>query len=332
MVRVSVRPSSAVCVLQGCAVTMPVSGCSLVCKPLTALCLVPRVSIFVSLAGRSCPAYEVYSLLALKCICIEGYKRHASSGQCRLCPIGTYKHEAGDQACSACPAGTYGLRARTATDVTGLQTGSNNCTSCPAHSNSVNGSTVTGCKCNIGYTGPDGGTCVACMAGTFKTSNGTEECTQCSAGKYSTETGEISAATCTDCPSNTYSPSGGRLLTNCTCNKGYTGPDGAACAACTAGTYKDVNGSAPCSLCAQGKYSTAVAAINEATCSKCPTHTYSHGGSSMLTNCTCNKGYTGPDGAACAACIVGTYKDLNGSGPCSLCTEGKYSAQTGEIF
>jgi len=383
---------------------------------------VPRVSTYVTRMGRSCPAGEMYSFLALKCICIEGYTRHASSGQCRLCPIGTHKHETGDQACSACPAGKYGAPARTFIAITGLQTGSNNCTSCPAHSNSVNGSSATtgckcnagytgpdggtcvacvagtfkasngsdactqcaagkysaatgatsdscadcardtyssadstqceacpsdtvsaalssketDCKCNAGYTGPDGGTCVACVAGTFKASNGSDACTQCAAGKYSAENGEISKTTCTDCPSNTYSPSGSGLLTNCTCIKGYTpvslGNDGVACSACVAGTFKDVNGTAECTQCAAGEYSTATAATSVSTCIDCPSNTYSPSGSGRLTNCTCIKGYTplspGNDGVACDACVAGTFKDVNGSAECTQCAAGEYSTAT----
>ena len=29
--------------------------------------------------------------------------------------------------------------------------------------------------------------------------------------------------------------------------------------------------------------------------------------SGLLTNCTCNKGYTGPDGTECVLCLAGTY-------------------------
>jgi hypothetical protein len=35
-------------------------------------------------------------------------------------------------------------------------------------------------------------------------------------------------------------------------------------------------------------------------------------GSSFLTSCKCNRGYTGPDGDACQPCPVGTYKDSPG--------------------
>ena len=143
---------------------------------------------------------------------------------------------------------------------------------------------LTNCTCNKGYTGPDGMECRACFAGSFKHLNGSAACTLCLQGTYSTATAAISEATCQGCPSHTYSGAGSGLLTNCTCNKGYTGPDGVVCAACIAGTYKDVNGSSSCALCSQGKYSTVEAAISESMCSQCPTHTYSGIGSRQLTN------------------------------------------------
>jgi hypothetical protein len=53
--------------------------------------------------------------------------------------------------CTQCPAGQYKA-----------DTGPAACTSCPAHSSSLAGSTnVSGCICNDGFTGPDGGACVA---------------------------------------------------------------------------------------------------------------------------------------------------------------------------
>ena len=162
--------------------------------------------------------------------------------------------------------------------------------------------------------------CAVCIAGTYKDVNGSALCALCTQGKYSTPTAAISEATCQGCPSHTSSPDGSGLLTNCTCNKGYTGPDGVTCAACIAGTYKGVNGSAPCSLCPQGKYSTETGGMLESTCSQCPAYTRSADGSSMLTNCTCNKGYTGPDGAECEACKAGSFKDVNGSAACTLCS------------
>jgi len=78
--------------------------------------------------------------------------------------------------------------------------------------------------------------------------------------------------------------------------------------ACVEGKYKPTNGSDECTRCVPGKFSSATAAAAEATCSACPAHTYSGSGSSNASHCTCNLGYTGPDGSACQACIAGTYK------------------------
>jgi hypothetical protein len=175
------------------------------------------------------------------------------------------------------------------------------------------------CTCNKGYTGPDGVECTACDAGSFKDTNGSASCTLCSEGKYSTEIASVSKATCSDCPAHTFSGVGSSILSNCTCNKGYTGPDGVECTACDAGSFKDTNGSAACTLCSEGKYSTARAAIVQTTCQDCALHSWSPTGSTREQDCLCDVGYTGPYDSSCLACEVGTYKDINGSAPCKAC-------------
>ena len=195
---------------------------------------------------------------------------------------------------------------------------------CPAHTYSPDGSELlTNCTCNKGYTGPDGVECEACDAGSLQGRERLALCDCALQGKYSTATGAISESTCSACPAYTYSADGSALLTNCTCNKGYTGPDGMQCAGVHCGDVQGRERLSAVRLCSQGKYSTAKAEISESTCSACPAHTYSGSGSSVLTNCTCNKGYTGPDGVECEACIAGTYKDVNGSAPCTLCSAGQ---------
>ena len=72
------------------------------------------------------------------------------------------------------------------------------------------------------------------------------------------------------------------MLVNCTCNKGYTGADGQACTGCVAGTFKEVNGSAACSLCPGGTHSGALAPISMMTCEECPSHTHSEEGLSLI--------------------------------------------------
>jgi len=63
------------------------------------------------------------------------------------------------------------LRLRNATlMITTLDSG---CVSCPGNTSSLDDArNVTGCKCNEGYTGPDGGVCAACQRGTYKNVTG----------------------------------------------------------------------------------------------------------------------------------------------------------------
>ena len=211
--------------------------------------------------------------------------------------------------------------------------GSSDCVFCPNHTISPEGSTsLANCICNLGYTAPSNGqACGACITGTYKPVNGTAPCSLCLAGKYSVETARIAESACDNCPAHTYSGDGSGLLTNCTCHKGYSGSDGVACTACAQGSYKPTNGSAACSLCAQGKYSNKNGESYESACTACPMHTYSGDGSGLRTNCSCNLGYTGPDGSECSECLAGSYKDVNGSAPCSLCSPGKFLNSTANV-
>ena len=45
-------------------------------------------------------------------------------------------------------------------------------------------------------------------------------------------------------------------------------------------------------------------------------------GSDASTDCTCNAGFTGPNGGTCTACGAGTYKAVSGAGSCSDCPSG----------
>jgi hypothetical protein len=50
------------------------------------------------------------------------------------------------------------------------------CASCPTNTYSAFTGSITDCKCNIGYTGPDAGPCSACVANTSKETYGNESC------------------------------------------------------------------------------------------------------------------------------------------------------------
>jgi hypothetical protein len=152
---------------------------------------------------------------------------------------------------------------------------------------------------------------------------------------------------CTDCPTNSNSPA--RLSsvkgTSCTCNAGSTGPNGGPCEPCVAGKYKTLTGTATCTNCGAGTYSSAgstacmgcgagtysaaVGATASWRCSPCPSNSISPVGSSALTSCTCSTGSTGPNGGLCAPCAAGKYKELTGTVTCTPCGAGTYSAAVG---
>jgi hypothetical protein len=153
----------------------------------------------------------------------------------------------------------------------------------------------------------------------------------CPIGKYSSGNGvSYNITDCFKCPALTTTASEGNTrITGCKCNRGYTGPDAGTCTACTAGTYKDFIGSSGCSLCAAAKYSSIVGADNISLCLACPSDSSSPSGSTLQSQCMCNRGYTGPDGGSCVGCVAGKYKPTNGSVTCTQCTSGKFSAATG---
>ena len=173
-------------------------------------------------------------------------------------------------ACVDCAADTYSNSRMT------------NCLPCLAHSSSAPQSgNNTDCKCNAGYSGPDGVSCTACEAGKFKPANGSAPCTQCKAGKASTALAAVDVSTCSNCSAGTYnttanercqacpayatSHSASDEITDCTCKPGYTGPDGDDCVACEVGKYKPINGTEACRDCPPG-YTSPLASTDASSC------------------------------------------------------------------
>jgi hypothetical protein len=194
---------------------------------------------------------------------------------------------------------------------------------CPANSDAPEGSNAeSDCLCNAGFTGPNGGPCVECIAGKYKAEGGDGPCTECLSGYFSGAPGQTSQTSCEMCPYNSIAPAGSTAVTACGCNAGYTGPNGGTCSACVAGKYKDDVGSNACRNCAAGKYAP-VEATTE--CVVCPSNSNSLPGSTAVTACGCNAGYTGPNGGTCSACVAGKYKDDVGSNACKNCAAGKYA-------
>ncbi|KAJ1495908.1 hypothetical protein T484DRAFT_1607260 [Baffinella frigidus] len=202
------------------------------------------------------------------------------------------------------------------------------------------------CSCVAGHVGEDGTDCTPCAAGTYKAGNGSGPCIPCGAGSYSTTLGAVASEACIVCPANTRSDWGSSGVVNCTCVEGHIGEDGAECAPCEAGGYKEGNGTgvyctacAPglykegngtgvCVACGESLYSATPGATSLATCLACPLHTWAHAGSSAILNCTCVAGHTG-DAAVCAPCVAGTYKLTNGSAACDLCGADQYATAVG---
>jgi len=249
------------------------------------------------------------SVQQTECVCNAGYTG-PDGGTCTVCDVGTFKSASGSAMCMDCQAATYNDLA-----------GSSACMSCPAFTTSfARSDQVADCICEEGYSGPDGGVCTACDPGTFKNINGSSGCIDCAINTYQSET---AASACVSCPADhSYAFVGSASVQECLCNVGYQG-NGDTCTACSMGTFKAVNGSTPCQRCSPGTY---LNATSGTACFACPFASTSTRGSDDVRDCTCSRGYTGPDGGQCVACGPGTFKSVSGSGPCNECGVGSYAA------
>jgi hypothetical protein len=200
----------------------------------------------------------------------------ASSSLCEQCAVGTYKTSStqfsNNQACDACPANT----------------------SVVAGSSSVNN-----CLCMQGFAGPAGGPC------TETSSTASHAPTTTTTTPEPTTTTTTPEPTTSTTPEPTTTTTTSELTTTPTpqpCNAGYTGPDGAPCAACVVGKYKTVTGSATCTNCGAGKYSTVTSSTSESACQACWQNSYSTSGS---TTCQCNNP---------------TFAEFQSAASCSICS------------
>jgi hypothetical protein len=72
---------------------------------------------------------------------------------------------------------------------------------------------VTDCKCNAGYTGPDGSSiCSMCDAGKYKDTSGSAACVLCPNATYSSFFARVSQDTCQPCYNDSTSNKVGGLL------------------------------------------------------------------------------------------------------------------------
>ena len=153
---------------------------------------------------------------------------------------------------------------------------SDSCLTCPSTAPySVAGaSALTGCKC-----GP----------GTWS-ATGDAPCTTCVANTYSSSNAGIAITSCLACGTGKTSPAGSMSADNCICPVGTAG---AACTACSAGTWAYEGTTGACSNCYSGTYrlSTVTSAVSQCDCVACPSHlTYTVAGSGLLTDCKCAAG------------------------------------------
>ena len=218
------------------------------------------------------------------------------------------------------------------------------CVKCPGQTTTVapGARNASDCQCPPGHTGES---CAPCPAGTFKDMVGASECIVCPAAKYSDAMGANASSACLPCPQGAVSPNGSTSLSDCSCKAGFTArADGESCVACEAGKFKTNVGTGECTQCPRGKYSAVYliatglardmckdcmrntySSADNSKCSPCPFHAVSAIGSSSRSDCQCAKGYTGPDGRSCVACVAGKYKAVQGASACASCRAGKFS-------
>jgi len=250
------------------------------------------------------------------------YNDMIGASSCMRCDAGTFSTTIGattSDVCIQCPAGTSSSsRGRgSPTDCQLCSSGKYStagaalCSACPPHGITLLGSTSRfDCVCSPGYTGPDGGPCLECLPGTFKKVNGTSGCLSCQEGKYGNR--PTAASHCNDCPFGSDSPPESDEVIDCTCNRGYSGPDGATCTACPTGNFKPEPGPSNCTSCGRGWFSPLIAAVNSSFCAPCVPGKYS----------TSLEAANAED---CIDCQAGKYAENNGTSVCDQCEGGKYS-------
>jgi len=184
------------------------------------------------------------------------------------------------------------------------------CAVCPANSQSLEGSVErSDCKCNMGFSGPDGGPCRACPAGTFK--------------------GKTGSGACSTCAANTNSLAQNAYEHRCSCNAGFYADMPPENASCTEVSFFNGEYEQTRFTCADRQLSSGVDCYDvkdvsdqwvgnkvSRACLLCPC--------SCAENPYCqtiidNNLITKPPIFSCVACAVGTYKSGQGPKACTSC-------------
>ena len=331
----------------------------------TALSACECIDGYVGVAGQECGKD-----------CPPGFQPGPEDLRCVGCLPGTYKPDWGDEACTPCPAHSdhyfYNQTAQTACDcVVGFVINDAalqespprvQCDTCPSGTfgnfnfenichdcfATVSGACVSFsggdnthcpglCQVPAGYeVMPSGNNIVQCEAGEYSPGGAQLSCLACATGSHSTEVGSTAIAAClcqpgfsrssvdvacakcgantyktsTDtagaggngpcaaCPANAVSLEASDALLDCRCPAGYTGADGAACAACPEDTFKE--------------------GVGSAACQQCPTHASSLEASTSAAACACDPGFSGGSGP-CTACPIGSFNLVVGALTCTSC-------------
>lgn len=244
---------------------------------------------------------------SLDCKCNDGYNG-PNGGTCVACAAGKYWVYGNlEGTCVNCVLGKYHH---------GIAVIGDQCFDCPRNSNTASDASddITDCTCLPGFSGNDGSACVACPAGTYKSLPGSGICDLCGVNTYSEVLNATLPSTCHACDANAQSLAGSNAAKACTCNAGWTGPDGDTCTKCTAGKYKPSKGPYSCFSCQPGKYSAATGAAAESVCMDCKSNSDSTEGASAPEECTCTSGYTlALNVSDCVECPVATYKEEQGN-------------------
>ena len=227
------------------------------------------------------------------CLCIAGYK--LENGSCTPCNVGKYKNITSSVVeCTLCPQNTYSNTSAAAY-----------CAHCPGNSVSDPGSTsLDSCKCDVGFSGLDGGLCTKCAADHYKNNIGNiSNCIDrltVDGNNWSTSICDVNNIVC-----------GIRDVKFC-----GMGDSIQHCCSCQGVEHYWSRSHRQSHCKGNQEYSTSVFAE---ICNRCPPHTVSGEGSVSRTDCKCQAGYTGPDGGWCSACAVGTIKTTVGSESCVPC-------------
>ena len=337
-------------------------------------------------ACTACPPHTLSELARTQvtdCICNAGFEG-PDGGACEACATGRYKDVNGSSACVACPAHSFSLSVGAAhveacecvpgfTPARGAgksnltydcescaagtykeEVSSERCTACPPDSwGPANSTNRTGCVCNAGYTGHDGGPCEACVLGKYKNASGSHACTDCLGGFTKTVAavsesecacmlpGEILLAdgNCSQCGESFFTIDHRVCLA---CPASSTRTLGEARCECVAGLGGDASfAGGVCEFCEAGTFKAVKANAN---CTACPGNSTSPRGSVARTQCECLLGFAGANGGECRQCAPGSIEVGDECVPCQAnawslagavecaCVSGFFMLESGECL